>query len=342
VSSTTFHFQKLITLQKEIYFMANATPSRIGQALGTGDTRNLFLKVFSGEVLTTFNSATIMKDKTRVRNLTSGKSAQFPAIGKTSAAYHTPGAEINGNVIQQDEKVITIDDLLIANTFIARIDEAMSQFDVRSEYSIQMGQALGQTYDRNLLSLAVKAARDTGAGGLGVGAVGQGNAQSVGIGTTYTVDALVAAAYAAAQAFDEKNIPADQRYLIVPPAVYYKLVNSDKLLNLFYNPGNNGSYSDGKVQTVAGFTIVKSNNLAVDHTAATATFPDYSSKYAVNASTTVGLFMHPAAMGTVKLLDLASEMEYDIRRQGTLMVSKMAVGHGILRPECLYEIKATA
>lgn len=205
-----------------------------------------------------------------------------------------------------------------------------------------MGQALAQTYDRNLLSLAVKACRDTGAGGIGVGAVGQGNAASVGIGVSYTVQNLVDAAYAAAQAFDEKNIPAEERYLIVPPAVYYKLVNSDKLLNLFYNPGNNGSYSDGKVQTVAGFTIVKSNNLAIDHTAATATYPDYSSKYTVNASTTVGLFMQPQAMGTVKLLDLASEMEYDIRRQGTLMVSKMAVGHGILRPECLYEIKATA
>ena len=320
--------------------MANATPSRIGQALGTGDTRNLFLKVFSGEVLTTFNSNTIMKDKTRVRNLTSGKSAQFVGIGKTSASYHTPGTEITGSIIQQDEKTITIDDLLISSTFIARIDEAMSQFDVRSEYSIQMGQSLGQTYDRNLLSLAIKAARDPS--GLGNGMVGQSDAVSVGIGTTYTVDTLVAAAYAAAQSFDERNIPADQRYLIVPPAVYYKLVNSDKLLNLFYNPGNNGSYSDGKVQTVAGFTIVKSNNLAVDHTAATATYPDYSSKYAVDASTTVGLFMHPAAMGTVKLLDLSSEMEYDIRRQGTLMVSKMAVGHGILRPECLYEIKATA
>jgi hypothetical protein len=49
--------------------------------------------------------------------------------------------------------------------------------------------------------------------------------------------------------------------------------------------------------------------------------------------------MHPQAMGTVKLMDLSSEMEYDIRRQGTLMVSKMAVGHGILRPECIYEIK---
>ena len=321
--------------------MANATPSRIGQALGTGDTRALFLKIFSGEVLTTFNSKTIMKDKVRVRNISSGKSAQFPAIGKTSAAYHTPGAEITGNIIQQDEKVITIDDLLISNSFISRIDEAISHFDVRSEYSNQMGQALAQTYDRNLLSLAVKAARDTGAGGLGVGAVGQGNAQSVGIGVSYSVQNLVDAAYAAAQAFDEKNIPAEERYLIVSPAVYYKLVNSDKLLNLFYNPGNNGSYSDGKVQTVAGFTIVKSNNLAVNHVTATS-YPDYSSKYAIDATATVGLFMHPQALGTVKLLDLSSEMEYDIRRQGTLMVSKMAVGHGVLRPECLYEIKATA
>jgi hypothetical protein len=321
--------------------MANATPSRIGQALGSGDTRALFLKVFSGEVLTTFNAQTVMKDKVRTRNISSGKSAQFPAIGKTSAAYHTPGAEITGSQIQQDEKVITIDDLLISSSFIARIDEAMSHFDVRSEYSTQMGQALAQTYDRNLLSLAVKASRDTGAGGLGKGAVGQGDASSVGIGVSYTIQNLVDAAYAAAQKFDEKNIPAEDRFLVVSPAVYYKLVNSDKLLNLWYNPGNNGSYSDGKVQNVAGFTIIKSNNLSLDHTAASA-YPDYSSKYGIDASATVGLFMHPVAMGTVKLLDLSSEMEYDIRRQGTLMVSKMAVGHGVLRPEALYEIKATA
>lgn len=322
--------------------MANATPSRIGQALGTGDTRALFLKVFSGEVLTTFNSATIMKDKVRSRSISSGKSAQFPAIGKTKAEYHTPGAEIVGNVVQQDEKVITIDDLLISHTFISRIDEAMSHFDVRSEYSNQMGQALAQTYDRNLLSLAVKACRDTGAGGIGVGAVEQGNAVSSGIGASPTVANIVDAAYTAAQTFDEKNIPADQRFLIVSPAVYYKLVNSDKLLNMWYNPGNNGSYSDGKVSTVAGFQIVKSNNLAINHTlsANTSKYPDYSSKYGVDASATLGLFMHPVAMGTVKLLDLSSEMEYDIRRQGTLMVSKMAVGHGILRPEALYEIKA--
>ena len=314
--------------------MANATPSRIGQALGTGDTRNLFLKVFSGEVLTTFNSEVVMKDKVRVRNITSGKSSQFPAIGKTTASYHTPGAEITGNVIQQDEKVITIDDLLIANTFISKIDEAMSHFEVRSEYSNQMGQALAQTYDRNLFSLAVKAARDPS--GLGNGAVGQGDAESVSVGATPTLDALIEAMYNAAQKLDEKNVPATERYVFVSPAVYWDLVTSDKLINRDYG-GANGTYSDGTVIKVAGLQIVKTNNLAVDHTTATL---DYSSKYAVDASDTKALILHPQAMGTVKLLDLASEMEYDIRRQGTLMVSKMAVGHGVLRPECLIELRA--
>ncbi len=321
--------------------MANAVPSRIGQTKGTGDTRSLFLKVFSGEVLTTFNAKTLMKDKVRVRNLSSGKSAQFPAIGRTKAEYHTAGAEIVGNVIQQDEKVITIDDLLISHTFIARIDEAMSQFEVRSEYSRQMGDALAQTYDRNLFSLAIKAARDTGVGGIGVGAVDQGNAVSQNIGVTPTVQNIIDAAFAAATRFDSLNLPEDNRYLFVDPATYYSLVNSDKLLSLWYNPGNNGSFSDGKVKTVAGFQITKTNNLVVNHTTAT-NYPDYSSKYAVNASDVAGLFYHPQALGTVKLLDLASEMEYDIRRQGTLMVSKMAVGHGVLRPECIYEIRKAA
>jgi len=55
--------------------MANATVSRLGQAGLTGDVDALFLKVFSGEVMAAFNANTVMSDKTRVRNITSGKSA---------------------------------------------------------------------------------------------------------------------------------------------------------------------------------------------------------------------------------------------------------------------------
>lgn len=320
--------------------MASANPTRIGQQLGAGDPRALFLKLFSGEVMTVYDANTIMKDKVRVRNITAGKSAQFPAIGRTTAAYHTPGAEITGNIIQSDEKVITIDDLLIANTFIPRIDEAISHFEVRSEYSKRMGQALAQTYDRNLLSLAVKTARDTGAGGTGLGAVGQGNAVSSSIGATPTVQNIVDEFYNAAKAFDNKYIPVEDRWAVVSPNTYWSLVTNDKLLNQFYGQ-NGGNYAEGKLPEIAGFKIVKSPNLAVDHTAVTATYPDYNAKYTVDASKTLAMIVTTEALGTVKLLDLASEMDYDIRRQGTLMVSKMAVGHGVLRPEGLYEIRST-
>ncbi|MFS9668870.1 hypothetical protein, partial [Klebsiella pneumoniae] len=83
--------------------------------------------------MSTFNAQTVMKEKTRIRSISNGKSAQFPAIGKTVAEYHTAGAEILGNQIEHGEKVITIDDMLIANTFIARIDEAKNHYDVRAE-----------------------------------------------------------------------------------------------------------------------------------------------------------------------------------------------------------------
>ena len=52
--------------------MANATPSRLGQIAGAGATDALFLKVWSGEVMTVFYNNCVMKDKTRVRNLSHG------------------------------------------------------------------------------------------------------------------------------------------------------------------------------------------------------------------------------------------------------------------------------
>lgn len=316
--------------------MSNATPSRLGQANGAGATDALFLKVFSGEVMSTFSTKTIMKDKTRVRSINSGKSASFPAIGRTVAEYHTPGAEILGNSIKHDEKVITIDDLLIANTFISNIDEAKNHYEVRSEYSRQMGDALAQTYDRNLLSMAVKAARDPS--GLGLGVADQASASSENLGSaTPSTTAIVTALYDAAATFDTRNVPETDRYAIVSPAVYYALVQEDKLINRDF--GENGSYSKGAVFHVAGMQIVKSNNLAVDHTTATA-YPDFSSKYAVNALDTSVLVIQKQALGTVQLMDLATEMEYDMRRQGTLAVAKMAVGHGVLRPECIVELRA--
>ncbi|MEM9726839.1 MAG: hypothetical protein AAF909_15475 [Pseudomonadota bacterium] len=38
-------------------------------------------------------------------------------------------------------------------------------------------------------------------------------------------------------------------------------------------------------------------------------------------------------------MELGAEADYDLRRQGTLMVAKYAVGHGVLRPESAVELQ---
>ena len=52
------------------------------------------------------------------------------------------------------------------------------------------------------------------------------------------------------------------------------------------------------------------------------------------------LVMHKDAVATVKLLDLSVESEYQIQRQGTLIVSKYAMGHNVLRPAMAVALSA--
>ena len=58
--------------------MANATTSFLGKANNSGDDNALFLKVWSGEVLSSFQQENKLLDTTTVRTISQGKSAQFP------------------------------------------------------------------------------------------------------------------------------------------------------------------------------------------------------------------------------------------------------------------------
>ena len=312
--------------------MANATVSRLGQVNTSGDVNALFLKVFSGEVLATFQRENQMLNMTSVRQISSGKSAQFPVIGTTSSSYHTPGNEITGSSIKHAEKTITIDDLLISSAFLSNLDEAKNHYDVRSTYTAEMGRALANTVDNNLLQLSVLAARASATitGGNGGKVVTDADADT-------NADSLIASIFECAQALDEKDVPSTDRFCIVKPAVYYKLVQNDKILNRDFG-GQNGVFSDGTVIKVAGINIVKANT-AVNAFANVSQVTGTNNTYHGNFSTTVATVFHKSAIGTVKLMDLGMESEYDIRRQGNLMVAKMALGHGILRPESACEIK---
>lgn len=81
-----------------------ATPNRIGQINAANADDALFLKVFSGETITAFEEANVMLSRTMKRSISSGKSAQFPVFGKTTASYHTPGNELLGATLLNKQK----------------------------------------------------------------------------------------------------------------------------------------------------------------------------------------------------------------------------------------------
>lgn len=327
-------------------------PSRLGQANAAGDDRELFLKLFAGEVLTAFEHTNIGMGLHRVRTIQKGKSATFPLTGYASAEYHTPGAMIDPNKVKHGERVVTVDDLLISPVFIASIDEAMNHYDVRGIYAKECGAALARQADRNVFRTIAKAAFITNstqaAAEFGAAFDDEVYTANQQIGTL-AADAtdptkIVAAIYKAVEEYSKKNVPFENAVVVLPPEQYYALLNVSDITKAAWlnrDVGGVGSTAGRQIPMVAGLPVMMSNHLPQSNQSTTLSDGDEApitasraGKYKGNFANIKGLIFTPDAAATVKLMDLGVESEYQIERQGTLIVAKYAMGHNILRPAC--------
>ena len=340
----------------------NITPSRLGQSMGAGDTDALFLKVFGNEVLAAFEEANVMKELHTIRTISSGKSAQFPVLGTATAKYHTPGQDVfdAGNsyttAIKHRERVINIDDVLIAATSIANIDELKNHYDVRATYSSELGRALAKRFDLATLR-TLAAAAETDADSRANPDAAQGT--RIDLGTTTGAPANLSTAAniiqtfrVMAQTLDEKHVPSDGRFAILTPELYYLLTGSDNIaINRDF--GGSGAVASGSIPQLLGIKIYSSPHIADiavndvsgdDSNAKNNPFDDAEgssdAKGYLDAGLDVLQFLggHTSAIGTVKLMDLAVESEYSMQKQSTLMLAKYAMGHGILRPDAAVSV----
>jgi len=313
------------------------TNTRLGADDGGSDNNALFLKQFAGEVLTAFNTTNIFGDLHMTREIENGKSAQFPVTGRLSAGYHTPGTPLDGSTGgpgKHSERVIKVDEKLVSDVFIPDIDELKNHYDVRSIYSEEMGRALAKEYDTRVARVILLAARASA------------NLSQLEGGTKITnanaktdANALANILFDGAQKLDEKFVPEDGRVMALKPAQYYLLVQSDKVVNRDF--GGSGSRTTGAAPMVAGIEVRKSNNIPQDnYSGVSGENNDYSGDF----TNVVGPIFHSSCAGTVRLRGLQTQMtsgDFEVQHQGTLMVGKYLVGHGVLRPEASIEV-ATA
>ena len=307
------------------------TYTQTGQNNAAGADDALFLKMYGGEVLASFIASNIMEQYHRVNTYSSGKSFQFPKIGRASAAYWDGSTELTGLTIPNSEIEITIDDLLYHDLFIREIDELRDHVSKRQEYARQQGEAIANTFDQNVLRTGVLASR----------ASSTITSQTSDAGTEIT-DAdsdtngasLAASLYTAATNLDNKYAPGSERRCFVKPAQYYLLAQTTDVINTDWC--GDGSYASGFVHKVADIDIVNTvNHPSADDSSNTA----IPSKYRANNSTVTALVMHPEAVRTAKLMGVKTEIDYKTEFQATHLVSKMLLGSGVGRQETAVSIK---
>ena len=243
--------------------------TRQGQLNSSGDARNLYLKLFSGEMFKGFQHETIARDMVMKRTLKNGKSLQFIYTGRTTAEFHTPGNSILGNsdgAPPVAEKTVTCDDLLISSAFVYELDETLAHYELRGEISKKIGYALAEKYDRLIFRAITKGARQ--ASPVSKANFVEPGGTQIRVGTTtndsdaYTAGNLVNAFYDAAAAMDEKGVSSSGRCAVLNPRQYYSLIQ-DIGTNGLINRDVQGTALQGGngIVEIAGIKIYKSMNI---------------------------------------------------------------------------------
>lgn len=308
-----------------------------GAKQNTGDQLALFLKVFSGEVLTAFTRASKVMNNHMIKTIDSGKSTSFPVMGRGKAHYLPAGSNLDDlrEAIPHNEVVINIDGLLTSDVLITDIFEAMNHYDVRGEYAKQLGEALAIAADGATVAEIAKLvkANTENITGLGKGIVVEKTITG-GAGINYeTGKAVIDGLLEMKAKWTTQYVPEEERFAYITPEVESAIITSKDAINRDY--GAVASIVDGNIDKLCGFKIIAVPHLKVggaDKTGMLGTAPE-GHEFPTDYAGALAVCAHRTAVATVKLKDLQLEHARRPELQADMIIAKNAVGHGGLRPE---------
>ena len=328
-----------------------SAPTRFGTDVAdTSDNQGLFLKVFGGEVFAAFSEKVHTADKHLMKEIASGKSSQFAKTWKVSASYHSAGVEMLGQDTDETERVISIDGLLVSHIGIYDLDEAMSQFQVRSTYTSELGKALARVFDTNVYRTVIKTARaDSTMPGAASTSPFPDGIRLLSADVSGTITATSGSQWW--EVLRGIQVDADGRdydgqvHMVVPPATFdaiqYAQV-ADAAANPFLFANNDLSFGGkavgGESINLRNVSAYMSNLMPQSNDSANS---DVKAKYRADYTNTLGCAWGNEGVATVKLMGMSLEQSRDARRQEDFIVAKIALGTGPVRNEICWEISNT-
>lgn len=307
-----------------------------GAALNGTVDRELFQQKAATDVLRYFKETNVARPLVTNDSIESGKSKAFPIVGNATAASRDEEtlAELALQNIKATERVISIDDMTVAHSWISDLDSAMVHYNAKSAQIESIGRALAKAVDEAVILKVIEA------GGIvdGTAATTAGLrtfdddkftaksektiASASGVATGAEVYEVLASAMTE---FRDNDCVGDPVYMLRPQH-YFALLNNPAQTGLTWV--NDEYAKSGKVPMVLGSKVVYSPH-----------FPAFNS--ATAQTNTVGCLFSKEAVGVLELLSVSIKTDYIPQRLADLMVGKMAVGYGILNHSSAIAIEMT-
>lgn len=269
------------------------------------------------------------------------KSAQFPVFGRAAAQYLKAGGNLDDlrQNIKHGEKIIQIDGLLTSDCLIFDLDDAMAHFDVRGEYSKQLGEALAKANDGAVLAEIAKLVVEDKENieGLGKGAILTTSLSAAEIGETEAMGkAIFEQLLKAKTILSNNSVPLEERYVYIKPVALNALIAHKDILNKLY--GATMTIEGNNPPKLLGFDLIETPYLtdggaAVNEGVIQGEGHVFPAAYKDNA---MFLVAHRTTVGTLTLKGLAMEHARRANLQADEIIAKYAKGYGGLRPEAAF------
>lgn len=196
-----------------------------------------FVTLFDAEVKQAYQGTAVLRPAIRVRSGVEGSSYKFPKIGKGVAQVRIHQSDVTPLNVSYGQVTATLSDYIAAE-YSDIFSQAKVNFDERSELVKVVASAVGRRQDQLILdALVASSTSNTVASSVG------------GANTNMNLDKLLAAK----KALDAKNVPMDNRHIIIHANNLAGMLGETKVTSSDFNTVK--ALVNGELNTFLGFTF---------------------------------------------------------------------------------------
>lgn len=268
-----------------------------------------FVQLFDAEVKQAYQGARSLAGVTRERTNVEGNQVKFPKIGKGTATVRVPQTDVTPLNVTYSQITATMSDYIAAE-YSDIFQQSKVNFDERQELVQVVGGAIGRRMDQLVID-ALNAASSPSTVATSVG----------GAGTNMNLAKLLAAK----KALDAKNVPADNRCMIIHANGLSALLDETELTSSDFATVK--ALSTGEIDTFLGFKFI--------------TLGDRDEGGLPLPSTRTCFAFHRDAVGLGISMNQRSEINYVPEKTSFLVSSMFSAGAVAIDDEGIVKISAT-